>query len=609
MNYLSLFSGIGGFEHGIEQSQFSDELNCIGFGEIDKYAKNIYKKHYPNHPDLGDVTKIRTEDLPEFDLLVGGFPCQAFSVAGKRRGFNDTRGTLFFEIARILKDKKPKYFLLENVKGLLSHDKGRTFQTILRTLSELGYDVQWEIFNSKNHGVPQNRERIYIKGFLRERCGSEVLSLRKTGTETDTQQEETGKHIKLHSSLGYQGSEIYNPEGISPTLLCSHAGSTKIVENKETQIVRLNEKPENERDHEGNRLYSECGVSPTLTVSTAGQIKVGCVDGNDLMFPSTRDGNFFAVTTHHRGTPFSKKQDNYVLEKDETSFEIEELYTSTQKNGRKQDTTTSPTLTASMGKGGGHVPMIKCVGNIYPSGGQNGTVYDENGLVGTLGLSSGGTGGEGKKVLIHDDTESPKINKIGNINPNGKSQSGNVYGADGLSPTLNCTDYKAPTKILLKNNTKKGYAEAEDGDGIVYGQFNGRGRVQKQKVPTLNTSGGCGAGVVIKDNTKEGSHVLHEGDGLDIANTNPSGRKVRDQHVPTLNTKSGGGSATYDGYSIRKLTPVETEKLQGFPKNWTKEGADGSQISDTQRYKCCGNAVTTNVVRDIINTWNMKFDD
>ena len=104
---------------------------CVGFSEIDKYAQKIYLKHFPNHQPLYDITKINVSELPDFDLLVGGFPCQAFSIAGKRRGFEDTRGTLFFEIARILRAKYPRLFLLENVKGLLSHDNGQTFRTII----------------------------------------------------------------------------------------------------------------------------------------------------------------------------------------------------------------------------------------------------------------------------------------------------------------------------------------------------------------------------------------------------------------------------------------------------------------------------------------------
>lgn len=162
VKYLSVFSGIGGFELGI-----GEKGECVGFSEINPYATKIYRQHFPNHPELGDITKIDPAKLPDFDLLVGGFPCQAFSVAGKRRGFADTRGTLFFEIARILAIKKPRLLLLENVKGLISHDKQNTFRVILQTLDELGYDLQWQVLNSKNHGVPQNRERVYIVGHLR----------------------------------------------------------------------------------------------------------------------------------------------------------------------------------------------------------------------------------------------------------------------------------------------------------------------------------------------------------------------------------------------------------------------------------------------------------
>ena len=179
-----MFSGIGGFEYGLQQSKHSFEN--VGFSEIDKYAVSIYERHYPNHTNYGDATKIKTEELPDFDFLVGGFPCQAFSVAGKRGGFNDTRGTLFFEIARILKDKKPPYFLLENVRGLLSHDKGRTFQTILGVLSDLGYIVQWTLLNSSDFQVPQRRERVFIEGYLGGGSTGEVLSVRRNCSKNIT---------------------------------------------------------------------------------------------------------------------------------------------------------------------------------------------------------------------------------------------------------------------------------------------------------------------------------------------------------------------------------------------------------------------------------------
>lgn len=160
----SLFAGIGGFEKGFQQA--SNQIEIAFSSEIDKYARQIYKKNFGVEPH-GDITQIESADIPDHDILCGGFPCQAFSIAGKRRGFEDTRGTLFFEIMRIAKSKRPKLLFLENVRGLLSHDGGRTFQTILRSMDDMGYDAEWQMFNSKNHGVPQNRERIFIIGHLR----------------------------------------------------------------------------------------------------------------------------------------------------------------------------------------------------------------------------------------------------------------------------------------------------------------------------------------------------------------------------------------------------------------------------------------------------------
>ena len=164
MKYFSAFSGIGGFELGIQKAV--PKAECIGYSEIDKYAIQTYEKHFPTHENYGDLSKISAATLPDFDCFVGGFPCQAFSIAGKRGGFEDTRGTLFFEIARILRDKRPRFFVLENVKGLLSHNEGVTFRVIIETLTDLGYCVEWQVCNSKNFGVPQNRERVFIIGYF-----------------------------------------------------------------------------------------------------------------------------------------------------------------------------------------------------------------------------------------------------------------------------------------------------------------------------------------------------------------------------------------------------------------------------------------------------------
>lgn len=166
MRFIDFFSGIGGFRLGMEMAGHE----CVGHCEIDKYADKSYRAmHNVKESEwfADDIRGIEPGDLPEADVYCGGFPCQAFSIAGKRGGFEDTRGTLFFEVMRLAKVRQPKYLFLENVKGLLSHDRGRTFATILESLWECGYDCQWQVCNSKHFGVPQNRERIFIVGHLR----------------------------------------------------------------------------------------------------------------------------------------------------------------------------------------------------------------------------------------------------------------------------------------------------------------------------------------------------------------------------------------------------------------------------------------------------------
>src|SRR5699024_347989 len=152
-----IFAGIGGFRRGLE----SFGGDCVFSSEIDKFASQAYEVMYGDKPS-GDITKVEAKDIPDHDVLASGFPCQSFSVAGNRGGFEDARGTLFFEVARIADEKKPKAILTENVKGLVGHDKGKTLDTIVKTLNDIGYRVDFEVLNSKYFGVPQNRERIFI---------------------------------------------------------------------------------------------------------------------------------------------------------------------------------------------------------------------------------------------------------------------------------------------------------------------------------------------------------------------------------------------------------------------------------------------------------------
>ena len=226
---LNWFEGIGGFRYGLERanpkegvcgqpdsrtrrdsSDFDvsqqdgepsgghgpeDSFSCVGACEIDRYARSVYAHNFGHEPEWADSLTVDVQSLPDHDLFTAGFPCQAFSVAGKRGGFSDTRGTLFFEICRILGAKRPRLVLLENVKGLLSHDRGRTFLTILESLDELGYDCQWEVLNSKNYGVPQNRERVFIIGHLRGTSKPQVFPLGEDGLSPDSTRRNEGEEV------------------------------------------------------------------------------------------------------------------------------------------------------------------------------------------------------------------------------------------------------------------------------------------------------------------------------------------------------------------------------------------------------------------------------
>lgn len=160
--FIDLFAGIGGIRLGFEAAGG----RCVFSSEFDEDACKTYEANFGEHPS-GDITKINARDIPDFDILLGGFPCQAFSIIGKKEGFaNETCGTLFFDIERILKEKRPSAFMLENVKNLVSHDGGNTFKVIKSHLEALGYNVHSKVLNALDYGVPQKRERIFIVGFL-----------------------------------------------------------------------------------------------------------------------------------------------------------------------------------------------------------------------------------------------------------------------------------------------------------------------------------------------------------------------------------------------------------------------------------------------------------
>lgn len=167
ITFIDLFCGIGGFRIGFEQACAKHGLTpkCLFSSDIDSHCQTAYEANFGERPH-GDITEVAVSDIPPHEVLLAGFPCQAFSIAGKMRGFEDTRGTLFFDVARILHARRPRMFILENVKQLVGHDKGKTLSVILETLRGLGYTVHYRVLNALDYGLPQKRERVFIVGFL-----------------------------------------------------------------------------------------------------------------------------------------------------------------------------------------------------------------------------------------------------------------------------------------------------------------------------------------------------------------------------------------------------------------------------------------------------------
>ncbi len=209
-----MFAGIGGFRAGLTRA---GGFQCVGHCEIDKHAEASYRAIHDVREEERydpDARTIDPNDLPDFDLLCGGFPCQAFSLAGRRKGFSDARGALFFEIARLAEAKRPSYLLLENVPGLLSHDGGRTFAAILTALSDLGYHVEWTVLNSADFQVPQSRKRVFLICYLDPRCAGKILPVFGTG----------GKAL-VQVLGGPQGSRVYHPEALACTQTAGAGGT------------------------------------------------------------------------------------------------------------------------------------------------------------------------------------------------------------------------------------------------------------------------------------------------------------------------------------------------------------------------------------------------
>ncbi|HHX17884.1 MAG TPA: DNA cytosine methyltransferase [Clostridium sp.] len=300
MKVASFFAGVGGIDLGFEKAGF----DIIWANEFDKHAATTYKLNFNNEVVLKDIREVECKDIPEFDVMIAGFPCQAFSVAGYRKGFEDERGNLFFELERIFSEKKPKVIFLENVKNLVGHDNGNTFRVILDRLKRANYHVKKEVLNACNYGnLPQNRERIYIVAFLDERAYKEfdfpdpieLTNTLKDFIDYDTEQDERyyytaescgfyDKLIKVvkNPDTTYQWRRIYvreNKSNLCPTLtanmgtgghnvpiICTPTGIRKFTPRECFNMMGFDKDFIIPEDMANTHLYKQAGNSVVVPV-------------------------------------------------------------------------------------------------------------------------------------------------------------------------------------------------------------------------------------------------------------------------------------------------------------------------------------------------------
>lgn len=303
----SLFSGIGGFEEGLILSNADFEI--VFASEIDKFAQKSYLANFNIKKLEGDITKIIEDDIPNHDLLLAGFPCQSFSIAGNRKGFEDARGTLFYDVARILNKKKPKFILLENVKNLISHDSGRTIKEILKILRDLNYAVDFTIINSVESGLPQNRERTYIFGIyngkheeyfpdLRNKKISKLkLELNKTrnnGFNFFNSLEFCSRQVYLENILEKEVDDKYYLKTSKINKFIKEFNFDPVL-NNENRIIKIFDIPKeihNDLERQ-RRVYSIKGISPTVLARSDSPKILIFEDGEYKIRKITPEENFY----------------------------------------------------------------------------------------------------------------------------------------------------------------------------------------------------------------------------------------------------------------------------------------------------------------------------
>jgi DNA (cytosine-5)-methyltransferase 1 len=294
---VSLFSGIGGFEEGLKKAKINDKV--VFASEIDSFAQKSYAANFCEVNIYGDIKAVNEKDVPDHNLLLAGFPCQSFSIAGRQKGFEDIRGTLFFDVARILAEKQPKYILLENVKNLISHDRTATIKRILSTLNEIGYTVDFTVINSLEAGVPQNRDRTYICGifqgitekFNTDRRSVKADNLKQELNEIDFKGFNFFDKVTFNNRQRYiediledkvEESYFFDTEKIAKYLKQIDINEDSKHKAKIIKILDLPREVHNDLERQ-RRVYSIKGISPTvLARADSTKILVNTLKGNRI---------------------------------------------------------------------------------------------------------------------------------------------------------------------------------------------------------------------------------------------------------------------------------------------------------------------------------------
>ena len=524
---------------------------CVGFSEIDKYAIQIYEKHFKGHKNYGDCTRIDWTTVPDFDLLVGGFPCPSFSIAGKRLSLDDPRGKLFFEIIRCLKSKQPRFALLENVKGILSASKGKVMEKVVESLSNLGYYINYDNYNSKNYGVPQNRERIFfICTHLKEIVGQyqKMNTLKKyieqflfqillkNLTEAKKLQEAESKDSILSCLILKEISQNQNLFAESTKAIIS----TSLEESK-YPLVRVNlwRNIESLLQNEWEENYLGQNKYTILTV-------INEIMNWETFSYSRMLLSILTLTVYLRNSSrnlWEETLSNLILIKEGTKYarinKKAEKYTLSESN--------SLYITKHLGDFSryfivGHLRGTSG-GQVFPLGQSSEEDYETQ-VLGTLKAGYYKMGYDNPVVADFRNDEGLKVRK------------------DNITPCL--------------ARSKHSETDPSQISPLVLDLYNNK--AHSDRTPTLTEPHHNNIRVSITSHSPRCGNPKKGGTGV----------LESDEHCFTLDR------SPHIVNKIRRLTPVECERLQGFPDGWT-EG-----VSDTQRYKTLGNAVTVNVIEAIM---------